>query len=192
LPGRAELVRFYQEGDYFSSPYFQLADEEAQTSHFRRFRSVADLLKGALAPEEIVLEVGPGRGTFLRMLLDRGMRAEALELSPRAAHRLGQSLSFPVVAGELENHPFSPERFAAVTAFDVLEHCLDPKEWLRAAWRVLRPGGVLALSTVNIDNLLDRLGKLFHRMGFRGPLTRLYPLFHLYYGSSANRVGKFC
>jgi 2-polyprenyl-3-methyl-5-hydroxy-6-metoxy-1,4-benzoquinol methylase len=181
LPEKVELARYYQKGDYFASPYFKVDDEKIGTAHFRHFRKVVELLKTTFGVRAHVLEVGPGRGIFLRMLLDAGLWAEALEFSPPAASQLSQSLPCSVLSGELEEQPFPASTFSAVTAFDVIEHCLNPKQWLESARKVLKPGGLLALSTVNIDNLLDRMGKLFYHTGFRRPFERLYPPYHLYY-----------
>ncbi|MFP5238321.1 MAG: hypothetical protein ACLGQW_00695, partial [Acidobacteriota bacterium] len=48
-------------------------------------------------------------------------------------------------------------------------------------WRVLAPDGLLFLSTISTDNLLDRVGALLHKVGLIGPLAKLHPPYHLYY-----------
>lgn len=76
--------------------------------------------------------------------------------------------------------------YDAVVAFDVLEHCLNPKIWLAEIWRILRPGGIVALSTISVDNALDTIGLAFARADVIGPAKRLYPPFHLFYFTPRN------
>ncbi|HET58563.1 MAG TPA: SAM-dependent methyltransferase [Deltaproteobacteria bacterium] len=67
--------------------------------------------------------------------------------------------------------PYDDARFDAVTATEVIEHLEDFRKLLREMRRVLRPGGLLVLSTPNILNLNSRLRNLW--FGFAelmGPL----------------------
>jgi SAM-dependent methyltransferase len=47
--------------------------------------------------------------------------------------------------------PFADAAFDAVTMFDVIEHVPDDQGAIAEAWRVLRPGGVLLLSTPHVS-----------------------------------------
>jgi 2-polyprenyl-3-methyl-5-hydroxy-6-metoxy-1,4-benzoquinol methylase len=185
LPEPKELASLYTAGEYFDTPYFTVDDERAGTAHYRHFRDVASLFEHACGREGRVLEVGPGRGTFLRMCLDRSIKAEGLDPSARIVEALESTLGCPVRRGFLEEAAYEQGSFSAVAAFDVIEHCVDPSGWLREVNRILSPGGLLALSTVNVANLLDRLGKLLYRAGVRRPVERLYPPYHLYYYTPA-------
>lgn len=51
------------------------------------------------------------------------------------------------VQATLEDLPFDDESFDVVTCCDTLEHVADERGSLEEIWRVLRPGGVLILST---------------------------------------------
>src|SRR6266516_5545031 len=51
----------------------------------------------------------------------------------------------------------------AITMWDYIEHSLDPRRDLDKAHELLRPGGVLALSTGDIGSLSARLtGRYWH------------------------------
>jgi SAM-dependent methyltransferase len=53
------------------------------------------------------------------------------------------------MSGDATDLPFDDERFDAVTMFDLLEHVPEDREAIREAFRVLRPGGFLIVSTPN-------------------------------------------
>lgn len=48
--------------------------------------------------------------------------------------------------------PWSAESFDLILAFDVLEHLLDVMGTMEECWRILRPGGLLIVHTVNVMN----------------------------------------
>jgi SAM-dependent methyltransferase len=79
-----------------------------------------------------------------------------------------------IVEATFEEAQLRDSEFDIVTLWDVLEHVVDPQVVLEKARRVLRPGGLLALNTPNIDS------SIAHLLGSRWPL--LLPE-HLYYFS---------
>jgi SAM-dependent methyltransferase len=77
-----------------------------------------------------------------------------------------------VVDGTLAAADLPEGSFDVVTMWDVVEHLADPLSELRRARRLLRPGGLLALSTMNVEAWFPRL------LGRRWPW---YMQMHLYY-----------
>lgn len=78
-----------------------------------------------------------------------------------------------------EKLPYADSSFDLVTCTEVIEHIEHYRESLREMYRVLKPGGVLVVTTPNILNLKSRLRFLF--FGFYnlfGPLhmreSRIY------------------
>jgi SAM-dependent methyltransferase len=100
-----------------------------------------------------VLEIGPGFGTFGVELRSRGGfdRIVAIEPTPDlAAHCRG--LGLEILEARFEEVTFPPEqRFDAIVCFEVLEHVLSPREFLRHCRNVLRPGGLMSVTCPNID-----------------------------------------
>jgi SAM-dependent methyltransferase len=99
------------------------------------------------APIRRILEVGGGQ-SGLSALLYPEARIVNLDLDPSYArsaqnHRLGVEF----VCGDATRLPFPDGAFDAVTMFDLLEHVPDDAAAAQEALRVLRPGGVLLVST---------------------------------------------
>jgi SAM-dependent methyltransferase len=98
-----------------------------------------------------VLNVGAGIGWLERYAIGSGARSvSAVDVSPESlevARKFAPRATF--VLGSALELPFEADTFDAVTMFDVLEHLPPGTEAhaLQEIRRVLRPGGLLALST---------------------------------------------
>jgi SAM-dependent methyltransferase len=103
-----------------------------------------------VAPERdfpTILEIGGG-GSGLTALLYPGARVVNLDPAREfAAAAPGSSLAF--VCGDATMLPLAAASVDAVTLFDVLEHVADDRRALAETLRVLRPGGVLLISSPN-------------------------------------------
>jgi len=103
-----------------------------------------------------VLDVGCGRGEFLKLLAERGVKASGVESNPIAAAEVRRS-GIEVEEGDalaiLAQRP--PGKLGAVVALQVVEHWAPETifRFLREAQRVLAPGGLLLLETINTDSL---------------------------------------
>ncbi|HOY62533.1 MAG TPA: class I SAM-dependent methyltransferase [bacterium] len=127
------------------------------------------------AHKGFALDVGSGDGRFLLCLKQTGWRVAGCELSEKSAAFQRDSLGLDVKAGSLLSSRFDSEIFDAVTFWSVFEHLYDPVETLAEAKRVLKPGGVIAMSMPNFDSL--------ERMLFRTKWFCLQPPFHIYHYS---------
>jgi SAM-dependent methyltransferase len=97
------------------------------------------------------LEIGVGRGAFLKQAQQAGFDISGVEMNPdgaAAARREG----FFIFEDNLQS--LSAERpmaWDALCAFQVLEHLPDPRVFFEQALMLLRPGGKLILSVPNAD-----------------------------------------
>ena len=110
-----------------------------------------ELAAAHLAPGFRVLEAACGDGAGTRFLAARVASVVAVDLERRQLPRLAtlRALRGPVlaVASDVCRLPFPDAYFDAVTSFETIEHTADPAACLASLARVLRPGGVLVLST---------------------------------------------
>lgn len=111
-----------------------------------------ELLPWVLADVELgdnVLEIGPGYGANIRVLIDKTPHYTAVEIDPPMAQRLqgryGERAR--IINGDGTDTGLPSDEFSAVVCFTMLHHVptADLQDRLFAeAFRVLRPGGVFA------------------------------------------------
>lgn len=131
-----------------------------------------------------LLDVGCGTGLFLEAASARGWEVAGVELSMTAAAEARRRVGERVAVGTLEEAKFSDDTFDVVTLWEVIEHVPQPVKLLSEVRRVLRPGGVLLLSTPNGRSLFHRIAHWSYiltlgRWNF--PARRIYSSGHLYY-----------
>ncbi|MDH4102796.1 MAG: class I SAM-dependent methyltransferase [Thermoleophilia bacterium] len=97
-------------------------------------------------PGRQVLNVGAGQGSFTRLLEGRGFEVVSSDVSRAAVDVLRDSVRGEALHADMTDLPFADRRFDAVVAGEVIEHIEDDRKALSEAARVLRPGGVVALS----------------------------------------------
>lgn len=188
FPSAAEVEVIYQSEAYRHSQYFLPRDIEKTTRHYLQQQIVCENIVRRFGIKAQVLEIGPGQGHFLELCRERSIQADAVELSAPLAKTLRSFYGGTILELPLEQLNLPGNAYDVVAAFDVVEHCLNPKIWLAEIWRILRPGGMFALSTISVDNALDTIGLTFARTGIMGPARRLYPPFHLFYFTPNNVV----
>jgi SAM-dependent methyltransferase len=149
-------ARFRQQADRYSG-FIWTPDDP-------RYRKVYAIL-GSQTPGTL-LDIGCGNGAFSEVLVRGGWKCSALELLPDLAKdALGRGLA--VVAGDTSSpFPFASGAFDAAFAGEILEHQVGDDDFLAECERVLKPGGILILTTPNLVSLGNRI-----RMGF-GMLPR--------------------
>lgn len=135
------------------------------------YRVVLPLLRSHLPPEGRHLDVGSGSGELIRRLRTGWKGASfACDYTCEWMRLPGQKVD--VVDLNKDPLPYESAFFDAVSCTEVVEHLDDYRRLLREISRVLRPGGVLVLSTPNILNLKSRLRFLwFGFWNLFGPLS---------------------
>jgi SAM-dependent methyltransferase len=101
-----------------------------------------------------VLDVGAGQGALSRKLHDAGFDVSACELHPEIFKCDGVECR---AADLTQSLPYDDAAFDAAVAVEVMEHLTNPDRLFAEAARVLKDGGVFAMSTPNILSLKSRL-----------------------------------
>jgi SAM-dependent methyltransferase len=163
---------YYDEGYYTGTATFNYQDERREERHhkhvhaarlksIRRFLRAGGSLFGEKAPREKFLDVGAAFGAFARSAAE-SFESYGLDVSPFAVtegNKISETMDnrARLFKGDLCHLPrksgkiFSPECFSAVTLIEVAEHLQTPRVDFTAAYRLLRPGGVLVIQTANFE-----------------------------------------
>jgi SAM-dependent methyltransferase len=121
------------------------APEFVGPRHELRERLLLDLFLSA-SPGPEVLDAGAGLGTMAARLERLGYEVTSTDASEAAVEILRTRLSGPVAEASITDLPLGDETFDGAVLGEVLEHVEDDRCALAELARVLRPGGVLAVS----------------------------------------------
>lgn len=98
----------------------------------------------------VLLDVGCGDGTFMRVARALGYVSRGIELDPAAA-AVARQAGFEVDIRSIDAVEIAANSIDQVTMNHVIEHLHDPIAALRRILAWLRPGGRIWLQTPNID-----------------------------------------
>jgi len=164
---------YYQGGLGAGQDKFGYTDYEADKKAMREtFIIYLDKISKLTAGRKI-FDVGAATGCFLDLARQMGWQTSGIEISEyaaKAAHAKGHQ----IFLGNLENLEIK-EKYDVVTMWDVLEHLVDPKRYLKSVSDILNQEGLLAINTINKSSCWARFwGKNWHA---------ILPPEHLFYYS---------
>jgi SAM-dependent methyltransferase len=133
------------DGDAQGEHVWGTAPDFVGPRHELRERLLLDLLL-SMHPGRHVLNVGAGQGSFTRLLEARDFDVVSADVSHAAVDVLEERVLGRVLQADMTRLPLPDCSFDAVVAGEVIEHIQDDRRAIAEAARVLRPGGVLALS----------------------------------------------
>lgn len=144
-------MRFWRPASIAGDEAFYKALSDTWPNYYKEDRWEYSDARAALAggPKR-VLEVGCGRGFFLRSLEPLGHEVMGLEFNASAiANKVTKAEIRKQFVEDLAQQ--EAERFDAVCSFQVLEHVIDPAGFVVACAQLVRPGGLIVLSTPNYE-----------------------------------------
>jgi 2-polyprenyl-6-hydroxyphenyl methylase / 3-demethylubiquinone-9 3-methyltransferase len=108
----------------------------------------AKLIPPATKPGAVLADLGCGAGLLAPHVQGLGYRHVGIDLVAMSLCVAREHGVTPVRA-DVHAVPLADESVDAVSAGEILEHVLDPSTVVSEACRILRPGGVLVIDTVN-------------------------------------------
>jgi 2-polyprenyl-3-methyl-5-hydroxy-6-metoxy-1,4-benzoquinol methylase len=108
------------------------------------------------APPGKLLDVGAYTGVFVEIASQHGWEAWGVEPS-RWAVEQARARGLRMIEGTLATSGLADASIDVVTMWDVIEHLTDPFAEIQQAYRLLKPGGLLVVHTMDIDSLFARV-----------------------------------
>jgi 2-polyprenyl-3-methyl-5-hydroxy-6-metoxy-1,4-benzoquinol methylase len=108
----------------------------------QRVRSFFDTSLASRLPQNAkILDVGCGAGEFIQTAQQAGHQAVGIDISPDAV-AICQSKGLPATCTNFITQDVGSD-FDLITFWDVMEHLVEPAPFLRRAYDLLRPGGLV-------------------------------------------------
>ena len=104
-----------------------------------------------------LLDVGCSAGSFLVAARQRGWDVRGMDVSPAAVQHARTVHALDVAVSTLEESTLGRRSFDVITVFECIEHMLDPRGAMLSAAGLLRDGGLLVITTPNVDGFVPRM-----------------------------------
>lgn len=155
MPSAEYLADFYSNYHIGTGDEGNYVNEDKMIAHHAA--QLARVMKFTNAKPGRLLDLGCGKGFFLKECAARGIDCRGIELSNTAAEFARKELKLDVVQGLIRDRKAELGLYDTVTMWGVIEHLPDPVSVLKDAFDVLRPGGRIFVQTGIGDDWFDRL-----------------------------------
>lgn len=171
LPAMTSTIHGQLDAYYLAFEDTFRGEESTISAHLERYRSV---WVSARQAGDRALDLGCGRGEWLRMLTQAGYQACGIDLNSTMVEHCqeqGFNVTHQDALAALRAQPDNSH--ALITGFHIAEHLPFSVlfELVGEAYRVLAPGGRLVLETPNPENLIVASYSFYHDLTHRNPLT---------------------
>lgn len=128
-------------------------DWDSKTNPFETLRRLVLVFDVLLGNEELkgkkLLDGGSGGGHFSDAASKRGADVTSLDVGDNLLAQVAKRCDTRRVLGSVLDLPFETGTFDIVVSTEVIEHTPDPRLGIRELCRVVKPGGLLVLTSPN-------------------------------------------
>ena len=121
-----------------------------------------------------LLDVGCGKGDLLRFIKSHNSEVELWGIDIGSNYHSG----IKFIRGDFLEEEINM-KFDAICSLAAIEHVADVNTFIKKVERLLLPGGLLIIMTVNTSGILYGVAELFKSVGISKPFYRLYDLHHI-------------
>jgi 2-polyprenyl-3-methyl-5-hydroxy-6-metoxy-1,4-benzoquinol methylase len=164
---REATLRFYNShvNEIYNEEKFHKRDSFSpdDLENYNNYQLV--LQNAAPVQNKRLLEIGPGKGTFLAKAVNDGFEAHAVELNEKLIENLKKITPY-VYSDDIQNIEMANDFFDVIYFRDVMEHIDSAIPFLNTIKKILKPGGTLIIDTHNINSIVNSMTKEFHTVIF--------------------------
>jgi len=135
------------------------------TTHARfEGSTVPEMAFAYFKKEEALLECGPIRGTFTKVMQEKGYSdLHALDFIDVLDYPDRKRVTMHEIDFNKDRFPYKDRFFGSVVAWGIVEHLENPFHFIREIHRVMKPGATFIFSVPNVFHITSRL--LFLKRG---------------------------
>lgn len=141
--------------EFYSSNYYGAslgAQERIMNARKRLFKIALARINKIKRPDlGHLLDIGCGRGDFLKYAQEAGWRVEGVELAKTACDYAKKQFDIEIINKPLKDANFKENSFDVITLWNVLDHLTDTLDTLREINKVLKFGGILLVRIPNVS-----------------------------------------
>ncbi|MEJ5185778.1 MAG: methyltransferase domain-containing protein [Candidatus Geothermincolales bacterium] len=166
---RVQIPCYVHDGSLLERYYAQETHQEAYSGegnvfldvfHRERIRILGRLFRRYFDGARKVLDVGSGYSMFRCISPGWPFQVTCCDLDEPALQVIREeSPEYQVVIADAASLPFEDGAFDGLFAGEILEHVVEPERALREWVRVVRPGGILIVTTPNAARLMNRINR---------------------------------
>lgn len=95
------------------------------------------------------LDIGSGLGTFPAVTAGHGWKSMGQDISAKAARIAKDALGVDTLLCNIEDVPLLPGSVSWISAFEVMEHVMEPRRYVQRFRELLGEGGLVTISVPN-------------------------------------------
>ncbi len=183
----ASMISVYQSAEHLKeiNPvleyYYEYETLSADSKTYQDYTRGLDELT-RLTPKGSLLEVGCGRGSFLKVAHNQGWNASGIDSSTENIQAVREARIDGICVDFLNFS--SPQKYDVIVLWDLIEHPQDPGKFLKKSFELLKSQGFLLIATPNDPSLLSIIASWVYQLSggkLSGPLKKFYVLEHTSY-----------
>jgi 2-polyprenyl-3-methyl-5-hydroxy-6-metoxy-1,4-benzoquinol methylase len=156
------------------------ADWDQWTNKYETRRRLQIIFDDLLATTELegrtLLDAGSGGGHFSQAACERGARVTSLDVGENVLAQVAKRCDSTRIVGSVLELPFPDSSFDVVLSTEVVEHTTDPLKGVREFARVVKPGGLVLLTTPGrLWQPVVRLASVLHLRPYQGYENFVWP-----------------
>lgn len=157
LPDDQTLTRAYSNSDYHAEERYDVTIQNKKLT--RIWEKRLSKIESMTPIRDSLLDIGCATGIFLDVAKGKGWEIKGVEKSTTAGKIAKDQLGEDnIIVGDFLSVRYE-NKFSVVTAWALIEHVLEPLAYFQKINELLKPGGLLALSTPNVRSFSRFLQK---------------------------------
>ena len=128
--------------------YFRQRTDKLTATHLKMLRT--SVMRQVPKTASTILDVGCGSAFVARQFCRRGVKVVSLDIAQTNTEKALQAVpsdNHAAVVADAFHLPFADNTFDCIIAAEIIEHTVDPQQFVVSLLAKLKPGGLLVLST---------------------------------------------